>query len=76
VWIVFQNIGVFLQDKDMEFKLEAFCRFMTKREVDSSGMAETNTCWDLLPKNKRLARQTRGLVGDKSLELDIQPNGT
>jgi len=33
VWIVFQNIGGFLKDKDKESKLEDFCRFATKREL-------------------------------------------
>jgi len=58
--IVFQNIGSFQQDEEMEIKLEALCRFVTEKDVDIFSFTEANTCWDVLPETHRLARRTRG----------------
>ena len=54
--IVFQNIGGFQQNEEMEAKLEVLRRFVTEKEVDIFGFTEANTCWDVLPDNLRLAR--------------------
>jgi len=60
LWIAFQNIGGFLQEEEMEMKLEAMWCFMSKREIDIMRFTEANTCWDLLPKSQCLSKQTRG----------------
>jgi len=58
--IVFQNIGGFQKDEEMDLKLEALHRFVTEQEVDIFGFTKANTCWDLMPENRRLAHRTRG----------------
>jgi len=47
--VVFQNVGGFLTEEEMEVKLEVLCRFITDQEVDVFGFTEANKCWDLLP---------------------------
>jgi len=47
--IVFQNIGGFQKEEEMDTKLEALCRFVMENEVDIFGFMEANTCWDVLP---------------------------
>jgi len=39
----------------MAFKLAALHQFVMEKEVDIFGFTEANTCWDMLPPNRRLA---------------------
>jgi len=86
IHITFQNVGGFAQAEDMDVKLEALRRFVTKRQIDIFGFSESNTCWDVLDESKRLARRTRGwwensqwvLAHNRTEEQDTlyQPGGT
>jgi len=58
--IVFQNIGGFQKEEEMELKLESIWRLTTEWNIDIMGFTESNTCWDLLPDNQHLPQCTRG----------------
>jgi len=47
LWVVFQNIGGFLKDKDMDVKLETLQCFITEKEIDIFGFTEVNKSGDL-----------------------------
>jgi len=52
VRVLFQNVGGFQQDEEMEVKLEALRCLMLDRDVDIFGFTESNTCWDVLPEEQ------------------------
>jgi len=52
ICIAFQNVGGFAQAEDMDVKLEALRRFVTKRQIDIFGFSESNTCWDVLDESQ------------------------
>jgi len=83
--LAFQNVGGFLQDKEMAVKMEIVWWTVMDREIDILGFTESNTCWDLLPDNLRLATHMRGwwetsqwsLTNNRTKKESIhQPRGT
>ena len=58
--IVFQNIGGFSKEEEMDLKFEAIRRVINDRNIDIFGFTEANTCWDVVPEEQRPAMRTRG----------------
>jgi len=58
--LAFQNVGGFLQDEEMTFKMEILWRTVMEIEIDIFGFTESNTCWDLLLDKLWPATHTQG----------------
>jgi len=54
--VMFQNIGGFSKEEEMEIKLEALQHIVIDWDTDIFGFTEANTCWDALPEEQRLAK--------------------
>jgi len=60
VRVLFQNVGGFSSDKEMEVKMEVLRRVVTDWDINIFGFTESYTSWDLLLDSQCLAKQTRG----------------